>query len=963
MKALKSRFGIIFLASAICVLSSFGRSEGAAPSITSRPATNATVGVFYEYAVEVLAPNGNPLTYTLDLPDGMTGEPLNGLLTLKWTPILSDAGIRPVSIRVEDSVTGEFDTQLFNITVTSIDPPCPGDGRIDADSDGISDVCDNCPAVSNAAQKDTDRDGIGDACDNCPSNTNPDQSDIDADGIGDVCDQVDVTLTPPNPSSSDSITIEARYSGASPPAPFIQIVVNGLIANECITTTCRHSGGPYPNGFRYYVKYKNTNEVLVATPEIFKSCIFTIDCDNDGIVNAEDNCPAVANPDQNDKELKFTIAGGVVLTSLGDGVGDVCDNCPDQYNPDQKDTDKDGLGDECDNCPGVANPDQKDIDGDKVGDVCDNCPAVSNYSQANHDTDSKGDACDTDDDNDSCPDSIDPHPITFSHDNDADGRGADCDNCPDYNNPFQADLNDDGVGDACDCYDVQQGPNETAIDCGGACPPCVSCTWCGSSVDPVRVKGKPNSGQIDVVFIPHENFKNNLPGFNNQVTNTIRDAFFTMDQLAVDPIPANYKDRFNFYRYTGGYATGLGCDHLVPGHNFAAPVFWIDAPFTDSAGVLSSAATGGCANSLGPPSHWIADAGDMDESIHEAMHSAFGLIDEYCGNTLYTSWWYLNLPTNVWPTKQTCEADAAANGWTLGTCRLILDPSTSCSTPWWRYDPDTPDEDVMTCNCNTYRFYEADVNRINYMFNNWPKSNTKGVLMNFNIADGLITLLHAQVVDDHPDIGLQYPHFMGEAVSARDEVMKSFGIWDPRIKVGDDASVTDNENFHIIIPFYDNLKTFIIREPETGEALITVNLTGTLSEYCDSTNYESPECQTVLDQDGDGVPDMNDNCPSTVNPDQEDSDGDGVCGNVDSCPESKFADRIVIGACDTGVQNQLLDTGCTMNDLIEGCVANSKNPFALIRCLNQLTREWKSHGIQLRLRERWAILRCAFKAK
>src|SRR4029078_12737309 len=39
-----------------------------------------------------------------------------------------------------------------------------------------------------------------------------------------------------------------------------------------------------------------------------------------------------------------------------------------------KDTDKDGVPDASDNCPEVANADQKDSDGDKVGDACDILP-------------------------------------------------------------------------------------------------------------------------------------------------------------------------------------------------------------------------------------------------------------------------------------------------------------------------------------------------------------------------------------------------------------------------------------------------------------------------------------------------------------------------------------------------------------------------------------------------------------
>ena len=164
--------------------------------------------------------------------------------------------------------------------------------------------------------------------------------------------------------------------------------------------------------------------LLVLERSVGGGCV---DTDEDGICDAEDNCPGIPNPDQADRD--------------DDGQGDVCDPCPDVPDDgDPTDDDNDGLGNGCDNCPGVANPDQADGDADGRGDVCDNCVDVVNRDQANGDGDALGDACDN------CPgvDNAD------QADNDGDGRGNLCDNCIDVENADQADEDGDQIGDECD---------------------------------------------------------------------------------------------------------------------------------------------------------------------------------------------------------------------------------------------------------------------------------------------------------------------------------------------------------------------------------------------------------------------------------------------------------------------------------------------------------------------------------
>lgn len=234
-------------------------------------------------------------------------------------------------------------------------------------------------------------------------------------------------------------------------------------------------------------------------PNVYDNCPSTPnpgqeDEDGDLVGSACDNCPAVPNPYQQDTDLDWQ---GHLAP---DGVGDACDNCPKEPNPGQEDADTDNVGDVCDNCPADANTGQEDADTDLVGDACDNCPNTGNRDQVDSDGDGPGDACDPDDDNDGVPDtedncrlapnspsggtctSGDPAAIGQAcssdaacgtgglcslnqEDTDGDGVGDACndaddqdgdewanglDNCPERHNRDQADPNQNGIGKVCD---------------------------------------------------------------------------------------------------------------------------------------------------------------------------------------------------------------------------------------------------------------------------------------------------------------------------------------------------------------------------------------------------------------------------------------------------------------------------------------------------------------------------------
>ncbi len=350
------------------------------------------------------------------------------------------------------------------ITVTEeTDPEITPD--TDADGDGLPDISDNCPSVTNASQSDDDGDGIGNACDdddngdedtdgdgieddddNCPDVANADQEDADGDGAGDACDEDD--------SDGDGIAD---------------------LDDNCPSVANPDQADSDGDGI---------GDDCDSAEE---------DTDADGIPDMTDNCPTDSNADQADQD--------------GDEIGDVCDDDRDgdgysEADGDCDDTDstlnpgatevEDGIDNDCD---GTADEGTNSYDDDGDGytedsgdcndasatvypsatedadDVDDDCDGVVDEGTSNNDdgdayTETGGD-CDDDDENvypgavevedgvdNDCDGAIDEG--TNAYDDDGDGyseNGGDCDDTDATVNPDADEIFDlidtdcDGTGD------------------------------------------------------------------------------------------------------------------------------------------------------------------------------------------------------------------------------------------------------------------------------------------------------------------------------------------------------------------------------------------------------------------------------------------------------------------------------------------------------------------------------------
>ena len=190
--------------------------------------------------------------------------------------------------------------------------------------------------------------------------------------------------------------------------------------------------------------------------------------------------------------------------------------------------------------------------------------------------------------------------------------------------------------------------------------------------------------------------------------------------------------------------------------------------------------------------------------------------------------------------------------------------------------------------------------RVKDIFSNYadpPVDEMRKALVGYFYYDGTYIEMYDAVIvyGDTPERFLEWGKLKMVFLNSKGEVVNEFTIGDPRYvdyfnPVG--GKLLSEATFSLAFPFINNLKTLQVFDMATTKLLATEDLSSFIIQFC-SQHQDDPQCLTY-DFDGDGIPDINDNCPDMPNPDQNDRDGDGI-GNV--CDEMVVSVDIKPSSC------------------------------------------------------------------
>lgn len=326
-----------------------------------------------------------------------------------------------------DTTDSQWEVITYSINNVGIHVTACVEAVSDTDGDGIDDLVDNCPSISNQDQADLDQDGTGDVCDN----------DIDGDGVinDDDCAPMDAAIYPGLPCDdgneqtiNDIIQSNCSCLGTTPIAPCTDLLIseygepdggNGKyielynssdteVALSLYSIWKISNGGNWPEtelllsgnlaaGATYVIA---NNDIDVPSADLYDSGIINFNGDDAmglakegilidavgqdgadpgsgfdvaGVTSGTQNQTLIRKATVQAPNSNWTASAGtdsissewLVVTYNIVNVGIHDSSCS------VEDTDGDGIADADDNCPNTDNSLQEDMDSDQIGDACD----------------------------------------------------------------------------------------------------------------------------------------------------------------------------------------------------------------------------------------------------------------------------------------------------------------------------------------------------------------------------------------------------------------------------------------------------------------------------------------------------------------------------------------------------------------------------------------------------------------